>query len=683
MNADLIKAGTQAHESLVKFLIKTEDDYRTALEPRFRGIVDNWKRYYNNRVDTRLPGEDWRSFTRRPTAFQIVETLVATNTDLVTSADPMIQAEGVGLEDDPMARAIEREVDWALRRNKFNVHFEHMQRAKRVQGITVGKVTWRKNHVITTAPRYTEEAQEAFENAVRQAERISRTKAPTDPTPMGVALFEEWRGAVNRDSGGKVFVPPFPTKEPQQRAIFEGPWIERPSIFFLSYDPTVETIQEMPYFFHRIPTKYSEILARADDDPNTALPYLKSQVEKARETTTSDDYTNWNKEVADATGLSDQNIYANDGTTCEVTEVWTNDPETPFVQILNRKTIINKTPWRHPFCHGMKPFFYMKNTPIENQFIGMSEFEPVVDLYERKNKMADLLDDAITMAVLPILLRTTGSGFNPQTAGSIRPGTMLDVRRPDALKLLDKSNPGILDAFRELGSFQDEIDNTHATWGNVRGAGANVGRVSATDSVNRMNQALTRQKIHAQRDETDMQDMVMMILGLQYQFGKDEVRRNIGGQSVTFPRERFLDAMYEDFKLRGATKAMNKAERIQSLTQFDNQFKESLLIGERRALMKEVLYTEGIKGVDRIVTDAGTMQMKQDEMLARQPPMPPPMGEAAPLAAMLGEGEGAPPPQGVNPQPTDMGQELPLSVLEQVAQGVPFEDPNATAVPSF
>lgn len=680
-NPDLIQEGTTLHNEMVSFLIKTEDDYRTALTPRFQGIVDNWKRYYNNRTDTRLPGEDWRSFTRRPTAFQIVETLVATNTDLVTSADPMIQAEGVGIEDDPQARAIEREIDWALRRNKFNIHFEHMQRAKRVQGISFGKVTWRKNHVITTVPRYTPEAQEAFENAVREAERLTGIKAPTDPSPNGVDLFEGWRAVVNRSMEGKVFVPSIPTKEVQQKTVFEGPWIERPSIFFLTYDPTIETVQEQPYFFHKIPTKYSEILARADDDPNSPLPFLKSQVLKAKSSTPEDDYTNWNKQVADATGLSDQNIYANDGTMCEVMEVWTNDPEMPFVQILNRRCIINKTPWRHPYCHGMKPFFYMKNTPIENQMIGMSEFEPVIDLYERKNKMADLLDDAVTMAVLPILLRTTGAGFNPTTAGSIRPGTMLDVRRPDGIKLLDKSNPGILDAFRELGSFQDEIDNTHATWGNVRGAGANVGRVSATDSVNRMNQALVRQKIHAQRDETDMQDMVMMILALQYQFGKDEVRRNIGGQSVTFPRERFLEAMYEDFKLRGATKAMNKAERVQALTQFDSQFKESMLIGERRALMKEVLYTEGIKTVDRIVTDLGTQQMKQDEMLARQqqgPPMPPPGSEGGdPLAALMGGGaEGAPPPQGVVPAPAQMGQEMPLAILEQIAQGAPFDSNN-------
>jgi len=172
----------------------------------------------------------------------------------------------------------------------------------------------------------------------------------------------------------------------------------------------------------------------------------------------------------------------------------------------------------------------------------------------------------------------------------------------------------------------------------------------------------------------------MMILGLQYQFGKDEVRRNIGGMSVVFPRERFMEAMFQDFKLRGATKAMNKAERVQALTQFDQQFKESMLIGERRSLMKEVLYTEGIKTVDRIVTDVGTQQMKQDEALARQPqgpPMMPPGSEGGdPLAALMGGGEGAPPPQGVNPAPAQMGQEMPLAILEQIAQGAPFDSSN-------
>lgn len=677
-NPDLVKYGTTTHDNCVTRLVKIEDDYRTALTPRFQEIIDNWKRYFNNRVDARLPGEDWRAFTRRPTAFQIVETLVATNTDLVTSADPMVQVEGVGLEDDPSARAIEREVDWALRRNKFNIHFEHMQRAKRVAGIAFGKVTWRRRHMVTTAPRVTPEAKEAFENAVREAERQTRTKAPTDPSPMGVEIFEEWRQATNRTLGGKVIVPSLPSSTPINQ-VEEGPWIERPSVFMLSYDPTIETVQDQDYFFHKMPVKYEDILARSDDDPDSEMPYLRSQVEQAKNATATDDYSNWNKQLATATGLSDQNIYDGEST-CEVMEVWTNDPDMPFVQILNRKAIINKTPWRHPYCHGMKPFFYMKNTPIEYQMIGMSEFAPVVDLYEEKNKLADLMADAITMSVLPILLRTTGSGFNQATAGALRPGTVLDVRRPDALKSLDKMNPGILDAFRELGAFQDEIDNTHATWGNVRGAGANVGRVSATDSVNRMNQALVRQKIHAQRDETDMQDMVTMILALQYQFGKDEIRRNIGGVSVVFPRERFLDAMHEDFKLRGATKAINKAERVQALTQFDSQFHDTMLIGERRALMKEVLYTEGIKSVERIVSPQGTAQMVSDEQLARQPQGPPMGMPGLPGQPMPpGGGEG---PVGLNPQPTDMGQEMPLANLEQIAQGVPFESTEAPTAPT-
>lgn len=278
---DLVNEGTRLHNDTVSMLVRIERDYRAALQSRFQGIVDNWKRYYNQRTDTRiLPAEDWRSFTRRPTAFQIVETLVATNTDLVTSADPIVQAEGVGLEDDFSARAIEREVDWALRRNKFNIHFEHMQRAKRVQGISFGKVTWQKQHVITTAPRYTDEAMSAWTDLVKEAERLSQSKAPADPSGIGVQAFDVWRGAVNRTLQGKVVVPEIPTKNPEQRTIFEGPWLERPSVFHLTYDPTIETVQEQDYFFHKIPTKFDDILKRADDNPNSPLPYIKAQVLK-------------------------------------------------------------------------------------------------------------------------------------------------------------------------------------------------------------------------------------------------------------------------------------------------------------------------------------------------------------------------------------------------------------------
>lgn len=676
----------EEHDKKLNTLIRIEQDYRLAAEARFRGIVKNWKRYYNERTDNRIAGEDWRAFTKRPTAFQITETLVAVNVDLVTSADPMVQTEGVGYEDDPMARAIEKQIDWAFRRNKFPIHFEHLQRAKRVQGTTIGKVTWQKRGIVTAVARDTQESRDAFEAAVREAERQSRVPAPTGTDPVSVEAFDLWRETVNSELGGKVVVPPIPTAKKTQLSMYEGPVIERPSIFTFSFDPTIETIQEQKYFFQKIPVCYQDILDRSDDDPNSELPYVRSQVEAAKSATSPDDYQNWNKEVAALTGLEGQGIY-DETQDCELMEVWCADYDTPFIQILNRKTIINKHPDVHPFAHGMKPYFMLKNTPIENQFLGMSEFEPAVDLYEEENKLSDLLMDAVVMSVLPVLLRSTRSGFNLSTAGQIRPGAILDIARPDALKTLDKMNPGILDAFREIGALRDEIDNTHATWGNVRGAGANVGRVSATDSVNRMNQALVRQKIHAQRDELDLQDAVLMILGLLYQFGSDETKVNVGGSRVVVPRERFLDAIFEDFKFRGATRAINKAERIQSLVNFDKNFKDSMVIGERRALMKEVLHTEGIKAIDKIVNDTNTAEMVQAEQLAKQAALaqaPGMMGGGPSPGAAGGPPlpSGMPPPD-VIPQPADMGQEAPLALLEQVAQGRPFEYPNAANPPSF
>lgn len=678
--------GDQEHDKWISVIDQVSENYRQALTPRFQQVVEFWRLYFNQRVDKRSATEQWRAFMRKPTAYQIIETLVAVNVDLLTSPDPMIQAEGVGTEDDRSARAVERHLDYTLRRNKFQITMECAQRAKRVQGIDFLKTYWSERGVVTTAPRRSDKdfqkELDDFQQAVANGERMTGVKAPDGGNAFDVELFEDWRAMVSEKTNGEVSVPSPPTQEPTSCAMFKGPKIVRPNLFMMRFDPMIDNIEDQPYFMHRVVKPLKDVMKLADDDENSDCPYSLAQLNACKGGGKNDDnFRNWSKELATITGLSlDESLYNKPEDNIEVTEVWTADGDLPLLVLGNRKAVINKHPNLHPFSHGMKPFTKMVNVPIEGQLMGMSELAPSSDLFSEINKMAELRHDAAVLAVLPIFTRLTTGGLDMAQLGKLAPGDVIDVRRADALQMLSKSNPGILDAFREMGALRDDIDDTHATWSNVRGAGATIGRVSATDSVNRMNQALVRQKIHAQRDEIELGDMCVQLCGLWYQFGDSTIEKNIGGDNpwVTIPRERFYDAMFEDFKFRGATKILNRDQLVQNLITAAKTFDAILDAKEKRTILKEVINAMGIKNVGGIVSEGGTASIVQAEqaakMMAAQPPIPGPGGPPMP-------GGGAPPPGplGVNPAPNNQGQNLPLALLEAHAQGAKFSDLNPKA----
>ena len=666
----ICKVGSRDQKKIVADLLQIRDNYRLALQPKFQEMLDYWKMYFLKRADLRdLPGEDWRAFTTRPTPFSTIETLVAVSVDLLTSPDPMVQAEGVGTEDNPQARALEREIDNALRRNKFSNIYEAMQREKRVQGLSIGRVGYGRGPAFKMDYDYEKDYAD-FEKAVRAAERQLKVKAPIANDDLGLIAFEAWRNTANETLKGKITIPEIPTTQSKMKTLYEGPTIERVNIFMTAFDPTIETIQAQRYFFVEVPVLIADLKRFADDDPKSDKPYSLANIEAAENSTTETDYLRWNKSLAEITGVSGHELYSAQKGVGMVMEVWSADEEYPLIQILNERTVINKHPDVHPYNHGMKPFFFLTNTPINNQLIGLSELAPTKDVFNDENRLAELAMDAVVLNVLPIYSRLMNSGVNLNTMGALRPGTFVDVKRHDALSLLNKMNPGVLDAFREMGAIRDTIDDTHATWGNVRGAGASVGRVSATDAVNRMNQALVRQKIHAQRDETNLQDLVYLLLGVMYQFMSQARVHNIAGQQVVLSRERFVDGLTDNYRFRGATRALNKAERVQSLINFAKTFANFLRATEQRRIMLEVLETEGVKSPSQIVTPEGTsFYVQQEQMQAMQM-----MGAQAPPPVVGGGGEAPPalpgqPPQGVTPAPDNQGQELPLALLQAMASG--------------
>lgn len=660
MPQNLGYVGDELHDKLIKDALQYEQDYRLLLTPKFREVTDYWSMYFTQKEDKRAKHERWRSFIPMPYAFHTTETLVATVGDIFNSADPPVQGEGVGPEDVGDARAIERNVDYVLRRNAWPLHLDHLVRGSSVAGMSVGKVTYGRS-VVKVSARPRESDFEAWRDAVKEAEQIMGVPAPVDPD-----IFEQWRQTVIQASGGKLRVPEIPTVSNMSRALYEGPIIERPSLFSLRFDPFVEDIQQQRCFIHRITKSKKWVIDRTDFLGNRPdLPFVGRQVAEALERPNlSEQWEEWERDVSTMLGFDrseEDRVRDKADEKVEILEVWQQGQDHPFALILNRHAVINRFPDEMPFAHGMVPYFHFAGTPVEGHLMGLSEYQPSKHLYGELDKLRELRMDAVVLSVLPILTKLTTGGVSQEQLSQLQPGDILTVARENAVQMLSKVNPGIMDAFREIAGIKEDIDDTSATWGNVRGASATIGRVSATEAERRVSQALTRQKAKVVRFEEQANRMLIQILGLQYQFGPDETIVNVGGGNpfVNVPRGRFYDAMFMDFRFRGPTRVANRDLTAQNLMTFAKSFANFIRPGEMRELMRNVLESQSIKSVADIVTDQGTAEvlaimggspggfqpgpMLPPGLSGGIPGLPGAPGQPAPPGAP-GGGGGAPPP---------------------------------------
>ncbi len=191
---------------------------------------------------------------------------------------------------------------------------------------------------------------------------------------------------------------------------------------------------------------------------------------------------------------------------------------------------------------------------------------------------------------------------------------------------------------------------------NLRGAPSTIGRVSATEAQGRTSQAQIRMKLRALLSEQEWNAMIPQVLGLWLEFGYAEDRARVAGEDplAGISMGDLAHALEMDFKFRGATTAINRAEQAQQLIGAYQQFREDLTVKERRALMQSALEAVGVKGVQRFVSPEGTadlteMEQMQKAMAMGMPPpgaVPPP-GAGGPPQLPPGE---APPEEGPMPE---------------------------------
>lgn len=660
----------RAHDRWISDLVTEEQFLRGILTPIYSKYVTFWKMFLGQKTDRRDPiHEKWRALVHVPYPYSGVETIVAAMTDIMQSTDPYVQCEGVGIEDEEFARQLEKLFDYTFRKNKWALTMDLMFREMCIQGTTMPKLVWTERYS-TIRARATIKDIKFFMESVVEAVRNGAAPPPKDPT-----AFEIWRSDVNLTQNYGVMVPAVPQTDTGYRKIRDycGPLINRTPLWDLRFDPMEENIQAQRRIIHRVVKTRDWAEAQVKSGVWDEKQYLA-----AMNGWNGEQFETWQTDIAQMMGIEGVRNYSSRpryNNMVEIWEVWSPFDTIKFAQVLNRQAVVNHSPDEHPYDHGQHVFHPIRNVPIPYQLLGLSELAPSERLYMEMDSLRELRIDALTLAVMPVFIKARVGGLSEQQM-FLKPGLVIPGD-PNTIKpiLNDQRLPP--EAYREHDEIKRDIDETNATTSNIRGGASTVGRVSATESERRFNQALVRTKQRVLRIEEEMSEIPRQMCMLWYQFGDPEQIGRIVGDSrmsklQTLDRDKFLQTLDADIRFRAATKAINKDMAVQQIKDFVSTLAplQALTLPEIRAAAKRWLELQGQKAVDVLVTTEGT-----DELVAKQKAM-----EAAAAAAAAGPqggangapGAGAP---GAVPPPSVVDQ----ATADQILQAGTGQEPGGAS----
>lgn len=603
-------------ERIAKDADELIDLYFNQLQPIWEEGVRFHNLYFSQTEDPRSDEEKlWRAHIFPPRPQIITESKTSVLFDIITSSDPMIQAEGVE-ETDTGGQYGEKMLAYFQRGMGFRKFLAPFLRNVGIQGTEFNKLYFgKRTHVFNFVPSASD--LDYFTKSLLDAKAAAPGVPPPDPM-KDPGAFKVWADIMNKS--GKVKIPEVPTVGKREIKVYRGPMIDRISYFDVWLDPAEDEIQKQPGVMHRLVKHRRWWEDQAGDD--SSLPFDAAAVARALDEGRSPNWTKYGQRFT----THKQRFYD----ILNITETSTRDPiyegsfegfecyfgtdgvrgEYPYVVLLNG-VVINKNPRQMPYMHGQNPIFAARNLSIGGLAHGISDYRPLESIFMENAAFRNLRLDGAKLAMIPILAKLASIG-SPALLKQLKPGTIVNVPRMDAFGQLFKMTMPE-GAWREPADLQTDMDESTATYGQVRGAAATVGRVSATENSNRFNQAISRLKLCASQIENDMDDFAFQCLALAYQYIDPETRLKVGGPGdpyISVEQSKILEAMEQDYVFLGAVNAINREAIAQKLNEFGKTYAVNLTPVEMRTLMEDVISSFGIRNAKRIVSPDGTKDAK-------------------------------------------------------------------------
>jgi len=649
MPGEIGSVGDDSHDRLVQELDEQREHYLQQLRPRFDEMVKDNKLYLGHREDRRKAHEKWRSWSWLGDPARLTDTEVQSWSEILSSVDPPIQAEGRGTEDEWKARGFERYADYFLKANSWTYAQEMILRKVSIQGWKVLRTGWRE---IKFSPmrRPSKEERILWDEALNEALKTGSVESPPDPESQPEE-FAQWLELT------QGLVPGFPAPPqiaPSEVVSYRGPWIYRPSEFQMLFDPFTESWQDQEIVFERVikPRSWGEQQVEAGKFDAKQFQHA------ARKGSEDNRLSEWERQIADQIGLAFDPQDPRFKNSDEYHMIWRpKDEKAPYLVMLNRSAFVNVST-EHPFWHRQLPYHCIRNTPLDGKAFGLSSYHQLRRTFSDRLTFRDLLLDGLLLSVMPVFLKNRNLGLS-ELQKFISPGSVFEVNDVNGFKPGWTSMAGFAELMR-VGEMQLNDENTQlGTWENVQGQSATVGRVSATESTARLQQALTKHKKKAERIEEEESGIWPQVMYNAYQFygladpelqglrqlmppgegaqgagpqqgapqGEPSITQEIVGlderdplASPEFHSDTFAEEIAMNIRFRGATTRLNKELQAQMLKDFLATLSQIVVASpvpvpimspqELRALARRTYEAQAQKGRGEVFTAAGDQAME-------------------------------------------------------------------------
>lgn len=574
---------------------------RTAAAPKRKLWEEYHKRFQGDKdkINSQLNEiqRKWRSKIQVSIDFSAICVLLARMLGMIRETDPPIQAAGVGPED-TQDEAIQRVFTYTMRANNKQSFWFRLLKNTLIQGWQPVKLTWASEIQTVEVPQSADSLIE-YQDAMEQARVLSGLEPDQfmqiQQDPVGLeALMRD----LAQSKGFAAPVPPrrnpeldklppeqqqgIPPFLPETHDVIKnlGPKLSLPSAWDLYFDPKIIEASEQRMIVHEMKVPRWWILdntgPRGQINPKTKLPYryCPEAVAAAGKgfsndgTQSEEDNVRKKASVSTSGSSTTSNPYAPEMDI--IWECWQpSSTEFGYTVLLNKggKPINHPTggdpvdeagtlspeEWKFPYEHGEQPFFWVTTQPDAFDAFGMSEYDRTIDLLKEADTIRSLRMDAILLLIMGVWQRKGGWA----TAGgqmSPVPGETFTVAEFGEMKnLYEHVKPDLVTAMGEQEYINNEHDACLGTGGNVRGAEAQVGRVTGSEQAARLERADERVLMRLTNVESGLARMPRQILFLMYQFARQQpvARRmlaNVSGLEM-FPWYRVLNAMNQDYQL--------------------------------------------------------------------------------------------------------------------------------------
>ena len=610
-------------EAAAKEALERYEHYLPKLQPIWSRWVKHWRLYMAARKNTRTAREKWRSWVHVPYPFSGIQTTVGSFMDVVLSLDPPIKPSGVGPEDLIKDKKIERLLAYQMRKTDFPGELELFLIELFVQGIAFRKSNWindvRKIYVHPDQEEMTEfeesvvaaieagmpmppsfdqqqgppgpdqqmptepgqtfgpppgsDSSEAVANGVAPP-----GGAPTDP-PMSqeesLEAFEQWRQQAIANG---IPVPEPPVPGPQDIINYRGTGFTRVSAFDMVYDPATAPWDRQEFVYQRSVKTIKWLKDRAKPNDPSAPFNMQKLMEAIGQGTNSSGQggdprvSSYQEEILGMMDITssqgEEPGRKDDNRLVEVLTCWARGTEFPYRVMVNRHPDLINNLKVTPYWHGEPPFMVPTNNRIPGMLPAMGELWQPERLYYEMNTLRGLRIDGVLLSILPMFVRLREAGM-VELAKKLIPGMIMEASRPDAVTQLTNIEVP-MQAFTEIDKIKSDIDETNATFPNVRGGISSGSGITATEANRAFENAMVRTTQRIVRFENELSRWVRHSLFNWYQFAKPKERMRVGGDPgldpfVEYRRKDFLVAIDMDFHFAGARTAVNTSEEIAQL----------------------------------------------------------------------------------------------------------------------